>query len=117
MPISRQRSPKRSDTYWADSTGRKPLEERSGDRAVYAEIEQGLRNWGVRVVHKRGMHEKPVIIDSQVLWQGSLNPLSFSSTQEIMERRASREIVADYGRVLRLDDLLAVYQANETRCP
>ena len=95
----------------------KPLEERSGDRDVYAGIEQGLRNWGVRVVHKRGMHEKLVMVDRHVLWQGSLNPLSFSSTQEIMERRASREIVADYVRVLRLDDLLAAHRANETRCP
>jgi hypothetical protein len=95
----------------------KPLEERSGDRGRYAEIEQGLRNWGVRVVHKRGMHEKLVLIDNRVLWQGSLNPLSFSSTQEIMERRDSREIVADYARVLRLNDLLDPYRGDETHCP
>lgn len=95
----------------------KPLEERARDRAVYVEIEQGLRNWGVRVVHKKGMHEKLVLIDSTTLWQGSLNPLSFSSTQEIMERRASREIVADYAKVLRLDDLLQPYRNEETRCP
>jgi hypothetical protein len=95
----------------------KPLEERDSDRAAYAETEQGLRNWGVRVVHKRGMHEKLVIIDGEVLWQGSLNPLSFSSTQEIMERRRSREIVADYATVLRLDDLLEPYRSNEIVCP
>jgi hypothetical protein len=95
----------------------KTLEERTRDRAVYQEIEQALRNWGVRVVHKKGMHEKLVILDDQVLWQGSLNPLSFSATQEIMERRDSRDIVADYARVLRLDDLLEPYRANETRCP
>jgi AAA domain len=95
----------------------KPLEERSGDRGVYAEIEQSLRNWGMRLVHKKGMHEKLVIIDNEVLWQGSLNPLSFSATQEIMERRASHEIVADYARVLRLDALLAAYRTDETRCP
>lgn len=95
----------------------KTLEERSSDRTVYAEIEQVLRNWGVRVVHKRGMHEKLVMIDGEVPWQGSLNPLSFSSAQEIMERRASQEIVADYTRVLRLDELLAAYRANETTCP
>src|SRR5205823_5007595 len=88
----------------------KPLEERVRDRAVYAEIEQGLGSWGVRVVHKKGMHEKLVFIDGTTLWQGSLNPLSFSSTQEIMERRASREIVADYVKVLRLDDLLDPYR-------
>jgi len=95
----------------------KPLEERARDRAVYTEIEQGLRSWGVRVVHKKGMHEKLVFIDGTTLWQGSLNPLSFSSTQEIMERRASREIVADYAKVLRLDDLLEPYRNEETRCP
>jgi hypothetical protein len=95
----------------------KTLEERTRDRAVYQEIEHGLRNWGVQVVHKKGMHEKLVIVDDQVLWQGSLNPLSFSSTQEIMERRDSREIVADYASVLRLDDLLHPYRADETRCP
>jgi predicted nucleic acid-binding Zn-ribbon protein len=95
----------------------KTLEERSADPAVYLEIEQGLRNWGVRLIHKKGMHEKLVMIDYQVLWQGSLNPLSFSATQEIMERRVSREIVADYARVLRLGDLLSAYRANETDCP
>jgi hypothetical protein len=95
----------------------KSLEERTNDRGVYAELEQAVRNWGVRLVHKRGMHEKLVMIDGRVLWQGSLNPLSFSSTQEIMERRVSREIVTDYASVLRLDDLLAAYRNNETTCP
>lgn len=95
----------------------KTLEERTGDRGIYLETEQALRNWGMRVVHKKGMHEKLVMIDDYILWQGSLNPLSYSSTQEIMERRASREIVADYARVLRLDDLLAAYRAQETLCP
>lgn len=95
----------------------KTLEERSADRGKYLEIEEALRDWGVRVVHKKGMHEKLVMIDGEVLWQGSLNPLSYSSTQEIMERRTSREIVADYGRVLRLDDMLTAYRADETDCP
>lgn len=95
----------------------KTLEERTGDRGIYLEIEQALRNWGAQVIHKKGMHEKLVMIDGEILWQGSLNPLSYSSTQEIMERRVSREIVADYARVLRLDDLLAAYRANETLCP
>jgi hypothetical protein len=95
----------------------KSLEERTNDRRKYTELEQALRNWGVRVVHKRGMHEKLVIIDGRVLWQGSLNPLSFSSTQEIMERRISREIVDDYARVLRIEDLLNAHRNNETICP
>ncbi len=95
----------------------KPLEERGRDREVYASIEKGLRAWGASIVHKRGMHEKLVLIDDDVLWQGSLNPLSFSSTQEIMERRHSSKIVSDYSEVLRLPDLLAVHTVGETTCP
>lgn len=95
----------------------KPLEERARDRQRYDELESGLRTWGVRIVHKRGMHEKLVLIDGHVLWQGSLNPLSFSATQEIMERRDNCEITSDYTRVLRLDELLSAYRAKETTCP
>jgi hypothetical protein len=95
----------------------KTLEERASQAAQYARLEEMLGTWGMRVVHKRGMHEKLVIIDDLTLWQGSLNPLSFSETQEIMERRVSAEIVADYARVLRLDDLLEPYSKEETTCP
>lgn len=95
----------------------KTLEERDRDRGRYEEIEGALRTWGVGVVHKRHMHEKLVVIDGRILWQGSLNPLSFSDTQEIMERRDSSDIVADYARTLRLDDLLAPYAQDETTCP
>jgi hypothetical protein len=94
------------------------LEERSrSDHSVYAEIENDLRGWGVHVVHKRGMHEKLVLIDETVLWQGSLNPLSSGSSREIMERRVSSDLLAEYRKVLRLDDLLNAYRAYETVCP
>jgi len=95
----------------------KTLEERDRDRDRYEGFEAALRAWGIRVVHKRHMHEKLVIIDGRILWQGSLNPLSYSDTQEIMERRDSREIVDEYARTLRLDDLLGPYSKNETTCP
>ena len=73
----------------------------------YRMLEKALKQWGVRVLHKQRMHEKLVFIDDEVLWSGSLNPLSFSDTQEIMERRASRTVSRDYARKLRLDKLLA----------
>ena len=76
----------------------KSLEERERDRERYEGLERSLSAWGVRVVHKRHMHEKLVLIEGWILWQGSLNPLSFSATQKIMERRESREIVGDYAR-------------------
>ena len=75
------------------------------------------RRWGVTVLHKLHMHEKLVFIDDDILWSGSLNSLSFTDTQEVMERRVSREVVEDYTRVLRLDALLAAHEAGEDRCP
>jgi hypothetical protein len=63
------------------------------------------------------MHEKLVFIDDDLLWSGSLNALSFTDTQEVMERRVSRAVVDDYARVLRLDALLAAHEAREDRCP
>ena len=63
--------------------------------------------------HKARMHEKLVFIDDEVLWHGSLNPLSFSDTCEIMERRHSKAVVEDYQRTLRLEELLGAYEQRE----
>lgn len=84
----------------------------------YRQLERSLRDWGVTVIHKRRMHEKLVFIDDEVLWSGSLNPLSYSDTQEVMERRRSRSVVSDFTRTLRLDDLLSEFAGGvPPRCP
>jgi hypothetical protein len=86
----------------------------------YRHIERALASWGVMIAHKARMHEKLVFIDDEVLWHGSLNPLSFSDTQEIMERRRSKAVVEDYQRTLRLEELLGAYEqreAGEGACP
>jgi hypothetical protein len=87
------------------------------DRASYQMLEKTLTQWGVCVVHKAKMHEKLVFIDDSIVWAGSLNPLSFRDTQEIMERRFSREVVQDYEKTLRLDDLLKEYEGGQPTCP
>ena len=63
------------------------------------------------------MHEKLVFIDEDVTWSGSLNPLSFSNTQEIMERRKSKAVLKDYFQILRLEELLAAHGNPEGQCP
>ncbi len=93
-----------------------------GDRgkreiSTYRKLESALEKWGVVVIHKRRMHEKLAIIDNSMLWVGSLNILSFSSTQEIMERRFSRNIVEDYIKTLRINDLLREYEEGAPNCP
>ena len=83
----------------------------------YRMLEQALTDWGVVVIHKRHMHEKLIFIDEDIVWSGSLNPLSFSDTQEVMERRKSRAVFKDYVRTLRLDDLIGAYSDGMPRCP
>ena len=84
---------------------------------IYRMLENTLENWGVLVIHKRRMHEKIAIIDNSILWIGSLNILSFSSTQEIMERRFSKNVVEDFIKTLRLYDLLREYDNGKPSCP
>ena len=92
-------------------------EERKGQLETYRQIEAALEEWGVIVAHKRNMHEKVVLIDDEILWSGSLNALSFSDTQEIMERRKSSKIAEDYIETLRTNELLELFDAGEARCP
>ena len=93
-----------------------------GDRgkrelSQYRMLESTLEKWGVVVIHKRRMHEKLAIIDNSILWIGSLNILSFSSTQEIMERRFSKNVVEDFIKTLRVYDLLREYGDGKPTCP
>jgi hypothetical protein len=96
----------------------KTLGERTGGQAATAEwIEAALTDWGVHVLHKLRMHEKLVFVDDDILWSGSLNSLSFTDTQEVMERHVSRPVVEDYTRILRLETLLATHETQQDRCP
>jgi hypothetical protein len=63
------------------------------------------------------MHEKLIFIDDDIIWIGSLNTLSFSDTQEIMERRVSRNVFNDYVRTLRLNELINEYEDGCPKCP
>ena len=80
-------------------------------------MEKQLSEIGVVVVHKMRMHEKLVFIDDDITWSGSLNPLSFSNTQEVMERRKSKAVLGDYFQILRLTELIAVHGNEESKCP
>ncbi len=95
----------------------KPHSERSSGVSEYRAIENSLLNWGIVVVHKKGMHEKLVFCDNNVLWSGSLNPLSFRDTQEIMERRFSAAVVSEFAQKLRLDELVGEYKNGPPSCP
>jgi hypothetical protein len=95
----------------------KSKQERKKERNLYEMLEKSLAKWGVIIIHKRGMHEKLIFIDDDILWEGSLNPLSFSNTSEHMERRVSRTVVKDYAHNLRLSDLVGEYEEGTPTCP
>lgn len=96
----------------------KPMEDREKrERPQYRELERALATWNVKLIHKRGMHEKLVLIDTSVVWTGSLNPLSFRNTQEIMERRQSPKVFEEYAKALMLEELLAEFGSGTPKCP
>jgi len=96
----------------------KALSERSRSELSTAKmIENQLTHTGIAVIHKLRMHEKLVFIDEDVTWSGSLNPLSFSNTQEIMERRKSKAVLKDYFQILRLHELISSCGTPEGTCP
>ena len=96
----------------------KALSERSKSEIPrIKKIETQLSEIGVIVIHKLRMHEKLVFIDDDITWSGSLNPLSFSNTQEIMERRKSKAVLKDYFQILRIQELLGVQGTPESQCP
>ena len=85
--------------------------------AQYRMLENTLTKWGVVVIHKKNMHEKLVFIDDKIVWMGSLNPLSFSNTQEIMERRANSKVFEDFMKILRVHELVGGYNEGIPSCP
>jgi hypothetical protein len=95
----------------------KDRSERKKGLANYQRLEKALADWGITVIHKRGMHEKLIFVDDEITWVGSLNPLSFSNTQEIMERRRSSKVAADYAKTVLLEKLLAPYGEAPPTCP
>ncbi len=96
----------------------RPVTERTRpEQQDYELIEKSLVAWGVRLLHKRSMHEKIVLIDGEVIWTGSLNPLSHRDTKEIMERRKSPRLVEEYEKSLRWEEIISVYDGGDGLCP
>ena len=98
----------------------KALSER-GKRELYSYklCEKSLSDAGVSIVHKKGMHEKLVIVDDDATWIGSLNVLSFSGlTGEVMQRHESRELTADFEKLYDIGHISeAVESRVELACP
>ncbi len=100
----------------------KALSER-GKRELsqYQKCEEELKNIGVNILHKKGMHEKLIFVDEDVIWNGSLNALSVTgSTGEIMERYEDKGLTGEFEKLLDIEHLCTVLEdghKHERKCP
>lgn len=85
----------------------------------YQKCEEELRAIGVKILHKKGMHEKLIFVDCNAVWIGSLNALSFTGlTGEVMQRHADQALVAEYEKLFDLDHICsAIENTYEQKCP
>ena len=98
----------------------KALSERGKNEfAHYQKCEKELSNLGIKIIHKKGMHEKLIFIDDTIVWMGSLNVLSFAGfTGEIMHRHCDTELAEEYAKMFDIKHLVEVAQNTvEQICP
>ncbi len=68
-----------------------------------------LKNMGVSVVCKSDFHQKFTVIDSKIVWYGSVNFLSFGKNEESIMRFSSFDIA------IQLTDSIADYLESQSR--
>jgi len=66
-----------------------------------------LQYLGVHVVYTKSHHRKLVIIDRQILYEGSLNILSQNNSREIMRRIVSTELAWQMAKFISIDKYLS----------
>ena len=59
------------------------------------------------------MHEKVILIDNALVWQGSLNLLSHKATTEQMQRMVSEKIQKEVAELLDLNDYKKIKTADD----
>lgn len=62
-----------------------------------------MQELGIKVLYTVGHHRKLAIIDRRVVYEGSLNILSFSDSCEIMRKIASEQIAGQLLRFIGID--------------
>lgn len=58
------------------------------------------------------MHEKVILIDDTIVWQGSLNLLSHRNTKEQMQRIVSKSVQKEVEELLDLNQYKKITAAN-----
>lgn len=89
------------------------------DYAQYQKYEKEMKDIGISIFHKKGMHEKLIFVDTEVVWIGSLNALSFTGlTGEIMRRQTDSQLALEYEKIFNIPYICAAVANNyEQKCP
>lgn len=87
---------------------RNPNEHEGIYREQAAEAVALFHTLDIVVLYTVGHHRKLAIIDSEVIWEGSLNILSFNDSCEIMRRITSSEEAKTLIAFIKLDKFIGV---------
>jgi hypothetical protein len=71
---------------------RPEVDYKNKNRSIFSELMCSLKKIGINVVLKTNIHQKFSIIDQRIVWYGSINLLSFGSSEESMMRLDSLNI-------------------------
>lgn len=82
---------------------RNPIEHEGTYREQAIDAIERFQSLGVTVLYTVGHHRKLAIVDTEVIWEGSLNILSFSDSCEIMRRITSEEEARSLVNFIKLD--------------
>jgi len=94
-------------------------ERRKSELSQYKNCEKQLLDIGVSIIHKKGMHEKLIFVDSKAIWIGSLNALSFTGTTgEVMQRYENEYLTAEYEKLFDIEHIHStILKPYEQKCP
>ncbi len=101
----------------------KPLSDREwrqADPAFGATVFASLRSIGVHLIPISGVHAKTIVIDGRIVYDGSLNWASQTSSYEHMWRLASKDMALLVERMLQLEPIVEAFGSSEQRanqCP
>lgn len=81
----------------------RPPQEQQGSLAEHAgRVISQLQKMNIKVVLRKAMHQKIILIDNNIAWEGSLNVLSHRDTEEHMRRLIGQSTVNEIIRNLQI---------------
>lgn len=100
----------------------KPLSDpewRKGDRGFGEKVFEGLSDMGIKLIPMSGAHPKTIVIDSQIVYDGSLNWASQTASYEHMWRFDNKDMAALIERMLQLEPIVKAFSQEKVgdRCP